>query len=51
MTGRILSKVQNTTFSLEELTTRYLLPHMHCNLIACQQLSHATYCIDTIGER
>jgi hypothetical protein len=46
MIGRILSKAQNTT-----LSTRHLVPRLHCNLVACQQLAHATYCIHTIGER
>jgi hypothetical protein len=51
MIGRILSKAQNTTLSLGQLTTRHLVPRLHCNLVACQQLAHATYCIHTIGER
>lgn len=51
MIGHILCKVQKTTLSLGQLTTRYLLPLLCCNLVACQQLSHATYYIDTIGER
>lgn len=47
--GRILIKAQNPTLSLGQLTTRYLVPRLHCNLVACQQLSHATRCTHTIG--
>jgi len=48
--GRILSKAQNPTLSLGQLTTRHLVPRLHCNLVACQQLAHATRCTHTIGE-
>jgi len=48
--GHILSKAQNITLSLRQLTTRHLVPRLHCNLVACQQLAHATCCIHTIGE-
>jgi len=48
--GRILSKAQNTTLSLGQLTTRHLVPRLHCNLVSCQQLAHPTRCTYTIGE-
>jgi len=39
---RILGKARNTTLSLRQLTTRHLVPRLHCNLVACQQLAHTT---------
>ena len=39
---RFLGKAQKTTLSLGELTTRHLVPRLHCNLVACQQLAHTT---------
>lgn len=48
--GRILIKGQNPTLSLGQLTTRYLVPRLHCNLVACQQFAHATCCTQTIGD-
>ena len=50
MRERILSKAQNPTLSLGQLTTQHLVPRLHCNLVACQQLAHATRCTYTIGE-
>ena len=50
MMGRILSKAQNPTLSLGQLTTLHLVPRLHCNLVACQQLAHATRCTHTIGD-
>jgi hypothetical protein len=39
---RQLNKVQLTTLTLSQLTTRHLVPRLHCNLVACQQLAHVT---------
>jgi hypothetical protein len=40
--GRFLSKAQQTTLPLGQLTTRHLVPRLHCNLVSCQQLAHTT---------
>jgi hypothetical protein len=37
---RPLNKVQKATLSLGRLTTRHLVPRLHCNLVACQQSAH-----------
>ena len=37
-----MSKAHFTTLMLSSLTIRHLVPHLHCNLVACQQWSHAT---------
>ncbi len=39
---RFLSKAQKTTLTLSSLTTRHLVPRLHCILDACQQSAHAT---------
>ena len=40
--ARQLNKAQLTTLTLGQLTTRHLVPRLHCNLVACQQLAHVT---------
>ena|GEM_PF-2545664 len=37
---RLLNKVQKATLSLGRLTTRHLVPRLHCDLVACQQSAH-----------
>jgi hypothetical protein len=37
-----MNKVHVTTLTLGQLTTQHLVPRLHCNLVACQQLAQAT---------
>jgi len=37
-----MSKAHFPTLTLSFLTTRHLVPHMHCNLVACQQDAQVT---------
>jgi len=37
-----MNKVHFPTLTLGSLTTRHLVPRLHCNLVACQQWAHVT---------
>ena len=50
ITERQLSKAQLTTLTLCQLTTRHLVPLLHCNLVACQQLAHVTSHIEKVHK-